>query len=938
MIEKARIEDYYQIGDKIGQGGFGAVYKGKKKGTNKEVAIKFIEKNKIKDSFMQEKLNEIPKEEMKTYIDSFIKEVEIMKIAEGIDEENDNTIKFLEYYDFEDDFVIVMELCDQNLANFIALREDPLSEEEIYMILSQLNNTFRIISSKKIAHRDLKLENILVKYGNNGNTFKVTDYGESKILSKTKKYTQVGTCNFMAPEVLNNGIYNIECDLWSLGIIIHALFFKAYPYRGNSFTAVKNQIKSLGMKALKKSNNPNLNDLISRLLISDPKERMTWKEYFRHPFFKDRNFKNYYELKKKLGGGGFGEVYRAKLKRNNKERAIKIIDITKIRGEVLSTKLRALNEDDMKPYIEGFYNEINIMEILEGHKDNENTVKFYEFFHTQDEFVIVMELCDDNLLHYFSEKTNSFNCKEILDILTQLNNSFKIMVENKLVHRDLKLENILIKKKDNGKIIYKLTDYGISKQLLNLTKLQTKAGSSKFMAPEVEKEDKYNQECDLWSLGVIIHVLFFRDYPEIKDNKVTINSTGDSDLDDLLKNLLKVDPLKRLTWNGYFNHSFFKNNIKTENKEGNPNQIIIKLKVDETDKINNEFMDIYFLESNYYYFNNSKIDFEEENKELKTLDGENTKIFLDGQPINFCKFFKPTRVGEYNIKIVFNNKILNDCSFLFRNCINITSIDLSSFDSSKINNMHYMFGRCFNLEEINFNNFNTEKVTNMSYCFNKCKSLKNISFPSSFNTKKVENMEFMFHFCETLKELSFPNNFIVDNVIEMKAMFGKCYSLEKIDLRNFNTSNVKDMSYMFNQCTNLSEILMDPQKFITKNVTDMGHMFSECPNLKNINLSHFDVQKVDFLSYMFSECNNLTSLDLSNFKNNDTNDVDMKNMFEKCKNLRKIDISSINIGDKVNTSKMFNELTNIEKIIVNQNFVNKYKELFRELEPKFLPN
>ena len=457
------------------------------------------------------------------------------------------------------------------------------------------------------------------------------------------------------------------------------------------------------------------------------------------------------------------------------------------------------------------------------------------------------------------------------------------------------------------------------------------------MAPEVEKEDKYNQECDLWSLGVIIHVLFFRDYPE-KDKKAPIKSTGNKDLDDLLKNLLVVNPKNRLTWNEYFNHPFFKNNIKSNNKEEKPNEITIILKVDETDKINNEFKEIYFLECNYYYNNNLEINFDEENEELKTLNEENTKIFLDNQHINFCKFFKPTREGEYKIKIIFKNKILENCSFLFRNCTNIISIDLSSFDSSKVNNIYYMFGRCFNLEKINLNNFNTEKVTDMGYCFNKCKSLKEITFPSSFNTKNVQNMEFMFHYCETLKELSFPNNFIADNVIDMKAMFGKCYSLEKVDLRNFNTSNVKDMSYMFEQCTNLKEILMNPKKFITKNVTNMIRMFSECPNLICINLSHFDIQNVEFLCHMFSECNNLTSLDLSNLKNKDSNDVDMRNMFEKCQNLRKIDISSINIGNKVNVSQMFNELANIEKIIVNQNLINEYKELFRELEPKFVTN
>jgi surface protein len=590
----------------------------------------------------------------------------------------------------------------------------------------------------------------------------------------------------------------------------------------------------------------------------------------------------------------------------------------------------------LKPYIEGFYNEIDNMQLMEGHKDNENTVKFYEFFHTQDEFSIVMELCDYNLSQYFTiEKKSTFDCSEILELLIQLNNSFKIMVENKLVHRDLKLTNILVKITDKGKIIYKLTDYGISKQLLYLSKFTTRAGTDNYMAPEIIKDGKYNQECDLWSLGVIIHVLFFRSFPKVDGDKVTINSTGNSDLDNLLKNLLVVNPQERITWNNYFNHSFFKNNIKSDNKEGNPNQIIIKLKVTKTDINKNK--DIYFLESDYYYENNSKIYFDIENEEIKSLNDGNTKIYLDEKLINFCKFFKPTKEGEYKIKIIFNNKILKDCSYLFRNCTNIKSIDLSSFDSSKVNNMYYMFGRCFNLEEINLNNFNTEKVTNMSCCFNKCKNLKKLTFPLSFNTKNAQNMEFMFHSCEKLEELTFSNNFVVDNVIEMKGMFGKCHCLEKLDLRNFNTNKVKNMCSMFDQCYNLKEILINPKTFITKNVTNMGHMFNRCNNLKNINLSHFDIQNAKFICYMFYECENLKNLNLSNFKNND-NGVDMSNMFDKCKNLKMLDISSINIVNNNKTFKMFNELTSIEKIIVNENMINKYKELFKEIKSKFSTN
>ena len=940
MEERKPYEDKYELLEKLGEGGNSVVFKAIQKSTGKKIAIKKFDKNRIKDYYMSEFFKAISDEEMKPYIDSYLKEIENMKIAEGIDKDNENTIKFLEYYDCDDEFVIVMELCDENLTNFISTKTEKLSDEEVYTILSQLNNTFRIISSKKIAHRDLKLENILVKYENKEKTkctFKLTDYGESKKLSVTNKYTQVGTCNFTAPEILNGEGYNIECDLWSLGIIIHCLCFKSYPYKGDNFGAVNNQIKNLGKRAIKKPNNPKIYDLMTRLLINDKKERMTWNQYFKHPFFVDRDLRNYYDIdfKNKIGGGGFGEVYSAKLKRNNKKRAIKIISIKKIRDEALNKKLKKLNEADMQPYIEGFYNEIDNMQLMEGQKDNENTVKFYEFFHTQNEFAIVMELCDDNLLHYFSEKENSFDYNEILDILTQLNNSFKVMVENKLVHRDLKLENILVKKSNNGKIIYKLTDYGISKQLLSLTKLATKAGSSQFMAPEVEKEDKYNQECDLWSLGVIIHVLFFKDYPKFEGNKVSIKSTGNSDLDNLLENLLVVNPQNRLTWNEYFNHSFFKNNIKSRNKEGNLNQIIIKLKVTKIDINKNK--DIYFLESDYYYENNLKIYFDKENEEIKTLNDGNTKIYLDNRPIKFCKFFKPSKEGEYKIKIIFKNKILKDCSYLFRNCTNVTRVDLSSFDSSKVNNMYYMFSRCFNLEEINFNNFNTEKVTNMSHCFNKCKCLKTLIFPSNFITKNVQDMQDMFHSCEMLEELVFPNNFVVDKVIEMKGMFGKCKCLEKLDLRNFNTSNVKDMSFMFDQCYNLKEILINPQTFITKNVTNMGHMFNRCNNLKDINLSHFDIQNVKLLSYMFYECENLTDLNLSNFKIKDRN-IDMSNMFEKCKNLKILDISSINIENGVNTTQIFNELANIEIIIVNKNFINKYKELFKELKSIFITN
>ena len=108
------------------------------------------------------------------------------------------------------------------------------------------------------------------------------------------------------------------------------------------------------------------------------------------------------------------------------------------------------------------------MKIVESKKkeyENNNTVKFYECFDSKDEFAIVMELCDSNLTNIFTQRDKPYNIEEIKGILFQLNNSFKIMVDNKLVHRDLKLQNILVKYDNKSHIILKLTDYGLSKKL-----------------------------------------------------------------------------------------------------------------------------------------------------------------------------------------------------------------------------------------------------------------------------------------------------------------------------------------------------------------------------------------------------------------------------------------------------------------------------------------
>ena len=124
-----------------------------------------------------------------------------------------------------------------------------------------------------------------------------------------------------------------------------------------------------------------------------------------------------------------------------------------------------------------------------------------------------MELCKESLKEFINDK--NLNSKEIFNILNQLNKTFKIMVENKIVHRDLKPNNILIKYDKDNKYIIKLCDYGISK-LEKYTKLKTHIGTIDYMAPEIIKlleGENYSNKCDLWSLGIILYELCFKEAP-----------------------------------------------------------------------------------------------------------------------------------------------------------------------------------------------------------------------------------------------------------------------------------------------------------------------------------------------------------------------------------------------------------------------------------------
>ena len=104
--------EYYNILEGIGNGAFGIIYKGIEIKTKELRAIKVIQLDKIKESILlYNNESEDPEKKLKKYIERFIKECKNMKICSNI-----NSVKFYEYFINEKNFVIIMELCDENLS------------------------------------------------------------------------------------------------------------------------------------------------------------------------------------------------------------------------------------------------------------------------------------------------------------------------------------------------------------------------------------------------------------------------------------------------------------------------------------------------------------------------------------------------------------------------------------------------------------------------------------------------------------------------------------------------------------------------------------------------------------------------------------------------------------------------------------------------------
>ena len=281
-------------------------------------------------------------------------------------------------------------------------------------------------------------------------------------------------------------------------------------------------------------------------------------------------------LEKLLGKGSFGEVHLTKITGDSKLYATKVYDRERIE-----------NTEAFK-YLT---NEINIMHNL----NHPNIVKFIQVKKTKKHYYIVMEYCNGGELEKALEKYQlkygkPFSEEIVQHLMRQIISAFKYMHANQIMHRDIKLENILVNfesEKDKNdlnmlKATVKIIDFGfackIGKNALTYTTIGNPMNMSPLILKKLTSHGKvrqlgYDMKADIWSLGAICYQMLIGkaafdadDIDELVEKiekgiyKVPTNLS--KEVVSFLNGMLQYEPQARLTAEQLYNHQFLQENIQ----------------------------------------------------------------------------------------------------------------------------------------------------------------------------------------------------------------------------------------------------------------------------------------------------------------------------------------------------------------------------------------
>lgn len=274
-------------------------------------------------------------------------------------------------------------------------------------------------------------------------------------------------------------------------------------------------------------------------LIKSPKPLMKKQAVKRHHH--KHNLRHRYEFLETLGKGTYGKVKKAR------ESSGRLVAIKSIRKDKIK------DEQDLMH----IRREIEIMSSL----SHPHIIAIHEVFENNSKIVIIMEYASRGDLYDYVSEQQPLSEHDARHFFRQIVSAVHYCHQNRVVHRDLKLENILLDA--NGNI--KIADFGLSNLYHQGKFLQTFCGSPLYASPEIVNGKPYTgPEVDSWSLGVLLYILVHGTMPfDGQDHKTLVKQISDgayreppkpSDACGLIRWLLMVNPTRRATLEDVASH------------------------------------------------------------------------------------------------------------------------------------------------------------------------------------------------------------------------------------------------------------------------------------------------------------------------------------------------------------------------------------------------
>ena len=262
----------YEIGidfkyiETIDKGAFGTVIHVIEISSNKDMAIKIINKSTSHTSLIKKVKEEI----------SILKKLN-----------HENIVKFFGFFETNNQLLIKMEYIKYGTLSKWMKNHKKISEEDASIILHRIFSAVVYLHGKQICHRDIKPENIMLSKENDLNSIKIIDFGLSaQNFDKLMNNDYCGTYIYMAPEQIEKKLYFISVDIWSIGILMFMLLNNGkHPFyvKGINRNDFNKKIRNCKINFYNKIS-PMAKHLILKLLEPNPSWRYNASQAIKHPW------------------------------------------------------------------------------------------------------------------------------------------------------------------------------------------------------------------------------------------------------------------------------------------------------------------------------------------------------------------------------------------------------------------------------------------------------------------------------------------------------------------------------------------------------------------------------------------------------------------------------------------------------------------------------